>query len=61
MIHEGNLEIRTEADAAKYAKLTKITGDLYIKSSAKLDALKSVGGNLYINISICILMARNLP
>ena len=49
-IHKGNLEIRNQADAEKYKHLTKVTGDLYINSSAKLDApkLESVGGYLYI-------------
>lgn len=49
MKHIGNLEIRTAADAKKYAGLTEVTGDLYIYSSAKLDALTSVGGDLSIN------------
>ena len=49
-IHHGNLEIRTAEDAEKYKTLTKVTGDLYINSSTKLDApaLTSVGGYLYI-------------
>ena len=44
MKHIGNLEIRNAADAKKYAGLTEVTGDLYIRSDAKLDALTSVGG-----------------
>ena len=50
-IYEGNLIIRTDADAKKYATLTKVTGYLSINGSAKLDApaLTSVGGYLYIN------------
>ena len=48
-IYEGNLIIRTAADAKKYATLTKVTGYLYIYSGTKLDALTSVGGDLYIN------------
>ena len=50
-IHQGNLEIRTAADAEKYKTLTEVLGDLYINSSAKLDALTSVGGFLSINSS----------
>ena len=52
-IHHGNLEIRTAEDAEKYKTLTKVTGDLYINSSTKLDApaLTSVGGYLSINSS----------
>lgn len=51
MKHVGNLEIRTQADAKKYAGLTEVTGYLYINASAKLDApaLESVGGDLYIH------------
>jgi hypothetical protein len=50
-IHEGNLTIRTAADAEKYRNITKVTGDLSINSNAKLDApaLTSVGGDLSIN------------
>jgi hypothetical protein len=48
MIHKGNLEIRTQADADKYRGVTEVTGYLYINSSAKLDALTSVGGDLSI-------------
>ena len=53
MKHSGNLEIRTDTDAKKYAGLTEVTGYLYIYASAKLDApqLESVGGDLYINAS----------
>ncbi len=53
MKHIGNLEIRTAADAKKYADLTEVTGHMYINSSAKLDApaLTGVGGYLYINSS----------
>jgi hypothetical protein len=49
-IHQGNLEIRSAADAEKYRSITKVTGYLSIHSSAKLDApaLTSVGGYLYI-------------
>ena len=50
-IYKDNLIIRTMEDGKKYAHLTKITGDLYIHSSANLDALKSVGGDLYIHSS----------
>jgi hypothetical protein len=46
--YEGNLVIRTPADAKEYQSLTEITGHLYIYAPAKLDALKSVGGHLYI-------------
>jgi hypothetical protein len=47
-IHEGNLTIRTAADAEKYRNITKVTGNLYINSNVKLDApaLTSVGGDL---------------
>jgi hypothetical protein len=50
-IHEGNLTIRTAADAEKYRNITKVTGYLSINSNAKLDApaLTSVGGYLSIN------------
>jgi hypothetical protein len=50
MKHEGNLTIRTTADAKKYAGLTAVSGDLSINAEAKLDApkLESVGGNLSI-------------
>jgi hypothetical protein len=53
MIHKGNLEIRTQADADKYRGVTEVTGDLYIHSGAKLDApaLTSVGGYLSIHSS----------
>jgi hypothetical protein len=53
MKHVGNLTIRTQADADKYAGLTEVTGYLYIYASAKFDApqLESVGGYLYINAS----------
>ena len=47
--YTGNLVISTQADAEKYNNVTKVTGDLSIYASAKLDALKSVGGHLYIN------------
>lgn len=40
MKYEGNLVIRTKADAKKYSELTEITGDLSINSKAKLDAPK---------------------
>ena len=50
-IYRGNLEICTQADAEKYKHLTEVSGDLYINSSAELDALTSVGGYLYINSS----------
>ena len=51
MKHQGNLIIRTAADAEKYKSLTEVTGNLYIEASAKLDALKSVGGYLSIHAS----------
>ena len=47
MKHQGNLVIRTQADADKYSGLTEVTGGLSINASAKLDALKSVGGGLH--------------
>lgn len=47
-IYQGNLTIRTAQDAKKYSNVTKVTGDLSINASAKLDALKSVGGDLSI-------------
>jgi hypothetical protein len=49
--YEGNLVIRTPADAKEYQSLTEITGHLYIYAPAKLDApkLESVGGYLSIN------------
>lgn len=37
-IYNGNLDIRTQADADKWRDLTEVTGYLYINSSAKLDA-----------------------
>ena len=51
MKYEGNLVIRTKADANKYSELTEVTGNLSINSEAKLDApkLESVGGYLYIS------------
>jgi len=39
-IYEGNLIIRTDADAKKYASLTKVTGYLYIYSKGSLSAGK---------------------
>jgi hypothetical protein len=50
MKHQGNLTIRTQADADRYSGLTEVSGDLYIYAEAKLDApkLESVGGDLYI-------------
>ena len=50
-VHNGNLEIRNSSDAEKYKNVTKVTGYLYIHSSAKLDApaLTSVGGYLSIH------------
>lgn len=49
-IYEGHLIIKNSEDAAKYKNLTKVTGDLTIYASAKLDVpkLESVGGGLYI-------------
>ena len=49
-VHQGNLIIRTAQDAERYKYLIKITGDLSINASAKLDApqLESVGGSLSI-------------
>jgi len=37
-IYNGNLEIRTQADAEKWRDLTEVTGDLSINGSTKLDA-----------------------
>ena len=34
MKHQGNLVIRTQADADKYSGLTEVTGHLYINASA---------------------------
>ena len=49
-IYEGDLVIRNSADAKKYKSLTKVTGYLSIYAPAtKLDALTSVGVNLYSN------------
>ncbi len=51
MKHQGNLSIQTQADADKYSSVTKVTGNLYIYASTRLDALKSVGGYLYTDAS----------
>lgn len=40
MKHQGNLIIKTQADADKYTSLTEVTGFLSIDASAKLDAPK---------------------
>ena len=39
-VHNGNLEIRNSSDAEKYKNVTKVTGYLYIHSSARLTAGK---------------------
>jgi hypothetical protein len=49
MSHEGNLTISTAEDAAKYATLTSVGGDLFINTNANLAALTSVDGDLSIN------------
>ena len=46
MIHHGNLTIDTAADVAKYAGITAVTGDLYIRADAFLPVLTTVGGNV---------------
>jgi len=48
MKHQGDLIIKTKADAQKYADVTEVSGYLSIRADAKLDALASVGGDLYI-------------
>ena len=49
LIHEGNLVIGGRSEAESYRHLTEVTGGLYINADAKLDALTSVGGGLYIH------------
>ena len=55
MKHIGNLEIK-QGDTTDYSKLTEVTGDLYIRSHAKLEAsaLTTVGGglNIYSNAKL---------
>ena len=48
MKHAGSLVI-TKENADDYKSLTSVTGGLIIKADAELNALKSVGGNLYID------------
>jgi len=62
-IYEGNLIIRNAEDARKYKGLTKVTGYLYIYSSAKLDAPKlETDGygkfKVYDNIG-CVVLSSN--
>ena len=45
--HIGDLRV-TKANAAEFALLVEVTGDLYIRSDVKLEALTSAGGALYI-------------
>jgi len=47
MKHEGNLII-TKYNAADFAALTSVGGDLSVRADAQLPALTSVGGYLYV-------------
>jgi hypothetical protein len=47
-IHEGNLDI-TEENAHQFEHLVEVRGDLHIDDPARLPALKTVNGSLFIH------------
>ena len=49
-VHHGDLRI-TESNAAAMANLAEVTGDLYIRADAQLQALEEVGKSLRVECS----------
>ena len=45
--HIGNLEI-TKENQYDFKDITEVTGNVYVRGDAKLEALQTVGGYVYV-------------